>query len=63
MQKYGAEFFGTFWLVLGGCGSAVLAAAFPDVGNAPFGSFSRAFIHLVHRELALSTGSLLSKPV
>ncbi len=32
MRKYGAEFFGTFWLVLGGCGSAVLAAAFPDVG-------------------------------
>lgn len=32
MQKYGAEFFGTFWLVLGGCGSAVLAAAFPNVG-------------------------------
>jgi aquaporin Z len=32
MQKYGAEFFGTFWLVLGGCGSAVLAAAFPHVG-------------------------------
>jgi aquaporin Z len=32
MQRYGAEFFGTFWLVLGGCGSAVLAAAFPDVG-------------------------------
>jgi len=27
-----AEFFGTFWLVLGGCGSAVLAAGFPDVG-------------------------------
>ena len=32
MKKYVAEFFGTFWLVLGGCGSAVLAAAFPDVG-------------------------------
>lgn len=32
MQKYCAEFFGTFWLVLGGCGSAVLAAAFPEVG-------------------------------
>ena len=32
MKKYGAEFFGTFWLVLGGCGSAVLAAGFPDVG-------------------------------
>ena len=32
MKRYGAEFFGTFWLVLGGCGSAVLAAAFPEVG-------------------------------
>ncbi|ADV85915.1 aquaporin Z [Vibrio vulnificus] len=32
MNKYLAELFGTFWLVLGGCGSAVLAAAFPDVG-------------------------------
>ena len=32
MKRYGAELFGTFWLVLGGCGSAVLAAAFPDVG-------------------------------
>ena len=32
MERYLAEFFGTFWLVLGGCGSAVLAAAFPDVG-------------------------------
>jgi len=32
MRTYGAEFVGTFWLVLGGCGSAVLAAAFPDVG-------------------------------
>jgi aquaporin Z len=31
-QRLGAEFLGTFWLVLGGCGSAVLAAAFPDVG-------------------------------
>jgi aquaporin Z len=32
MKQYGAEFIGTFWLVLGGCGSAVLAAAFPGVG-------------------------------
>jgi aquaporin Z len=32
MKRMGAEFFGTFWLVLGGCGSAVLAAAFPKVG-------------------------------
>jgi aquaporin Z len=31
-RKLAAEFIGTFWLVLGGCGSAVLAAAFPDVG-------------------------------
>jgi len=32
MHKYGAEFVGTFWLVLGGCGSAVLAAKFPGLG-------------------------------
>ena len=32
IKKAFAEFFGTFWLVLGGCGSAVLAAAYPDVG-------------------------------
>ena len=31
-KKLAAEFIGTFWLVLGGCGSAVLAAAFPGVG-------------------------------
>jgi aquaporin Z len=32
MNRYAAEFFGTFWLVLGGCGSAVLAGAFPEIG-------------------------------
>lgn len=32
MKTYAAEFLGTFWLVLGGCGSAVLAAGFPEVG-------------------------------
>jgi aquaporin Z len=32
MHKYAAEAVGTFWLVLGGCGSAVLAAAFPGLG-------------------------------
>jgi len=32
MKQLGAEFIGTFWLVFGGCGSAVLAATFPDVG-------------------------------
>jgi len=31
-QRLGAEFIGTFWLVFGGCGSAVLAAAFPELG-------------------------------
>jgi aquaporin Z len=31
-QRLGAEFFGTFWLVLGGCGSAVLAAGYPGLG-------------------------------
>jgi aquaporin Z len=31
MDKYVAEFFGTFWLVLGGCGSVVLTAAFSEV--------------------------------
>jgi aquaporin Z len=31
-KRFGAEFIGTFWLVLGGCGSAVLAAAFPGLG-------------------------------
>lgn len=32
MKKYAAELFGTFWLVLGGCGSAVISAAFPSLG-------------------------------
>jgi len=32
IKKFSAEFIGTFWLVLGGCGSAVLAATFPGVG-------------------------------
>jgi aquaporin Z len=42
MNKYAAEFFGTFWLVLGGCGSAVLAAAFPSLGIG-FAGVSLAF--------------------
>ena len=32
LKKWSAEFLGTFWLTLGGCGSAVLAAAFPQLG-------------------------------
>ncbi len=42
MKQYGAEFFGTFWLVLGGCGSAVLAAGFPGFGIG-FAGVSLAF--------------------
>ena len=42
MNKYVAELIGTFWLVLGGCGSAVLAAGFPQLGIA-FAGVSLAF--------------------
>ncbi len=42
MKQYGAEFLGTFWLVLGGCGSAVLAAGFPGLGIG-FAGVSLAF--------------------
>ncbi|MES2491399.1 MAG: aquaporin Z [Pseudomonadota bacterium] len=41
-KRMGAEFIGTFWLVLGGCGSAVLAAAFPGLGIG-FAGVSLAF--------------------
>ncbi len=41
-QRLGAEFFGTFWLTFGGCGSAVLAAAFPQLGIA-FAGVALAF--------------------
>ena len=41
-KKLGAEFLGTFWLVFGGCGSAVLAAAFPSLGIA-FAGVALAF--------------------
>lgn len=42
MKKLFAEFFGTFWLVFGGCGSAVFAAAFPELGIG-FAGVSLAF--------------------
>ncbi|HSG34208.1 MAG TPA: aquaporin, partial [Sphingomonadaceae bacterium] len=41
-RRLAAEFFGTFWLVFGGCGSAVLAAAFPELGIG-FAGVSLAF--------------------
>ena len=41
-NRLAAEFFGTMWLVLGGCGSAVLAATFPDFGIG-FAGVSLAF--------------------
>jgi aquaporin Z len=54
--KLVAEFLGTFWLVLGGCGSAVLAAAFPDLGIG-FVGVSLAF------GLAVLTGAYALGPV
>ena len=42
MKKLSAEFLGTFWLVFGGCGSAVLAAGFPGLGIG-FAGVSLAF--------------------
>src|SRR5258706_3329506 len=55
-SKLIAEFIGTFWLVLGGCGSAVLAAAFPDLGIG-FAGVSLAF------GLTVLTGAYALGPV
>ena len=55
MRSYLAEFIGTFWLVLGGCGSAVLAAAFPELGIG-FTGVSLAF------GLTVLTGLMRSGP-
>ena len=51
-KKIAAEFIGTFWLVLGGCGSAVLAAGVPDVGIGYLGvalaiGLTLTLIHLI----------------
>src|ERR1700757_1511202 len=54
--KLGAEFIGTFWLVLGGCGSAVLAAGFPALGIA-FAGIALAF------GLTVVTGAYALGPV
>jgi aquaporin Z len=61
MNKYLAEFLGTFWLVLGGCGSAVLAAAFPDGGIGLLGvslAFGLTVVTMVYAIGHISGGHL-----
>ena len=62
MKKLAAEFFGTFWLVFGGCGAAVLSAAFADVGigllgvSLAFGLYTVGHISGGHFNPAVSVG-------
>jgi len=73
MKRYLAEFIGTFWLVLGGCGSAALSAAFPEVGigllgvSLAFGltvltiAYSLGHISGAHLNPAVSVGLWIGK--
>ena len=60
-RKLTAEFIGTFWLVLGGCGSAVLAAAFPQVGIGLHGvslAFGLTVLTMAYARSATSRGAI-----
>lgn len=63
-QRMSAEFLGTFWLVFGGCGSAVLAAAFPQVGIGLLGvafAFGLSVLTMATR-WATSPGDIFIRP-
>lgn len=60
MNKYMAEVFGTFWLVLGGCGSAVLAAGFPDVALACWAFLWRSVLPYLQWHLLLAISQVVT---